>query len=143
MASVHTPLTTGAPSRATAAAPSYQALLILQGLYFFATGVWPLVHMESFLAVTGPKTDLWLVRTVGVLVAVIGATLLLAAYRRRLGAETAFLAVGGALGLMAIDVIYVSLNVIPPIYLLDAVAEALLIVGWVVVYSRSDIGGAH
>jgi hypothetical protein len=30
----------------------------LQGAYFLVTGVWPLVHMPSFLAVTGPKTDL-------------------------------------------------------------------------------------
>ena len=38
------------------------ALAWIQGLYFFFTSVWPIVHMSSFLAVTGPKHDLWLVQ---------------------------------------------------------------------------------
>jgi hypothetical protein len=40
-----------------------------QGVYYLLTGVWPLPSIGSFQRVTGPKTDLWLVRTVGVLVA--------------------------------------------------------------------------
>jgi hypothetical protein len=32
---------------------------LVQGVYFLLTGVWPIVHLPSFLAVTGPKTDLW------------------------------------------------------------------------------------
>ena len=43
-----------------------------------ATGIWPLLDIESFQDVTGSKTDLWLVRTVGVLVAVIDGVVLLA-----------------------------------------------------------------
>lgn len=30
----------------------------VQGTFYLATGIWPLVHIESFVAVTGPKTDL-------------------------------------------------------------------------------------
>jgi hypothetical protein len=40
--------------------------------------------MPSFLAVTGPKTDLWFVQTVGALIAVVGAALLLAACSGRI-----------------------------------------------------------
>ena len=36
-----------------------------QAVYYILTGVWPLVHIRSFMAVTGPKTDLWLARTTG------------------------------------------------------------------------------
>jgi NADH:ubiquinone oxidoreductase subunit K len=129
--------TIGAEARPAATADRILFVLIPQGLYFFATGVWPLVHMESFLAVTGPKTDLWLVRTVGVLIAVIGFALLVAAFRRQTGAEVRTLAIGSALGLAAIDVIYVTLGVIPPVYLLDAVAEGVLITGWMLLLSRS------
>jgi hypothetical protein len=43
-----------------------------QAAYYLMTGLWPLFHRRSFEAVTGPKTDYWLVRTVGVLVAAIG-----------------------------------------------------------------------
>ncbi|HEX2022926.1 MAG TPA: hypothetical protein VHH36_09430, partial [Candidatus Thermoplasmatota archaeon] len=66
-----------------------RALAAGQGAYFAATGAWPLLHMPSFLAVTGPKTDLWLVDTVGALVLVVGAVLLLAAGRDRVSPEVA------------------------------------------------------
>ena len=32
-------------------------LLGLQGLYYLATGVWPLVSLDTFMQVTGPKTE--------------------------------------------------------------------------------------
>jgi len=138
MATFLMPTTTAAPARPAASANRFLLVLLPQGLYYFATGVWPLVHMDSFLAVTGPKTDLWLVRTVGVLVGVIGLVLLLAGFRRRTGAETRLLALGSALGLMAIDLIYVTLGVISPVYLLDAAAEGVLIAGWALFMSRSS-----
>ena len=43
-----------------------------QGGYYAITGVWPLVHMRSFEAVTGPKQDHWLVHTVAGLLVVNG-----------------------------------------------------------------------
>jgi hypothetical protein len=103
----------------------------VQGVYYLVTGVWPLVSIDTFQAVTGPKTDLWLVRTVGVLIAVI-ALVLLWATRGRPTSDVALLAVGSALGLTAIDFIYVSGRVIDPIYLADAAAELILILAWAV-----------
>ncbi len=41
-----------------------------QAVYYVLTGVWPLVSMKTFLKVTGPKTDLWLVRTIGLFITV-------------------------------------------------------------------------
>ena len=108
----------------------------LQGAYFAGTGLWPIFHMASFLAVTGPKTDLWLVRTVGLLVATIGATLLLAAWRSRLSPELLLLAATSAITLAAIDCIHVLLDVISPIYLLDAVAELVVVAAWLGAWLR-------
>jgi energy-converting hydrogenase Eha subunit E len=105
-------------------------LAVLQGTYFAAAGVWPLVSMGTFERVTGPKIDDWLVKTVGVLIAVIGVTLVLAGVRRDVTAEIVTLAVGSALALTAVDVIYVAQGRIARIYLLDAVGEALLVSGW-------------
>ncbi len=102
-----------------------------QGAYYLLTGVWPLLHMRSFLAVTGPKRDLWLVRTVGALITVIGGTLLLGTRRGAPHGEVRSLAVGCAAALTAVDVTYVARGTIAPIYLLDAVAELLLIGAWV------------
>jgi hypothetical protein len=105
---------------------------LAQGLYFAATGLWSLTGIQSFQKVTGPKTDLWLVRTVGTLVLVIGAVLLLAAGRRVASAEVAALGLGSAVGLTAVDVVYVGKKRISRIYLLDAALEILFVVGWMV-----------
>ena len=107
-------------------------LALGQGAYFFVTGVWPLLSMRTFEAVTGSKTDKWLVKTVGIQVGVVGLVLLLAGYRDRADAEVVTLAIGSALGLTAIDVWYTARGVIPRIYLLDAAAEGLLIAAWTV-----------
>ena len=104
----------------------------IQGLYFLLTGVWPIVHMRSFLAVTGPKVDLWLVKTVGALVAVVGAVLLVAALCGRVTPEAIALGIGCAAALGIVDVVYVAKRVITKIYLLDAAAEAALIAAWIV-----------
>jgi hypothetical protein len=103
---------------------------LIQGGFYLATGIWPLLDIGSFQDVTGPKTDLWLVRTVGVLVAVIGGVLLLAARRGRITDEIVVLAVGSALGLAAIDVIFTMAGTISPVYLADAAAEVGLAVLW-------------
>jgi hypothetical protein len=108
-----------------------QYLSIGQGLYFLGTGVWSLVSIETFQRVTGPKTDLWLVKTVGSIVSVIGGVLILAGIRQRITPEVTLLATGSAAALTAIDVVYVSKRRISPIYLLDAVAELLIIAAWI------------
>jgi hypothetical protein len=103
---------------------------LVQGAYFLLTGIWPIVSINTFQAVTGRKTDLWLVKTVGLLVAVIGATLVWAGWNETVIPQTAGLAIGSALALTIIDVYYVMRRVIAPIYLADAVAELILVTGW-------------
>jgi hypothetical protein len=88
--------------------------------------------MRSFLAVTGPKNDLWLVKTVGVMVSATGLALAIAAGTGSVSPPVIALAVGSAGGLAVIDVVYVARGVIAPIYLLDALLEVGLIVAWVV-----------
>jgi hypothetical protein len=105
-------------------------LAIAQGAYFAATGIWPLIDLDSFERVTGPKVDKWLVRTVGVLVAVIGGALMSAGIRRKVSGETIGLAVGSAAGLGLIDAVYAGTGRIARIYLADAAAEAALVAAW-------------
>lgn len=104
---------------------------IAQGGFYVVTGVWPLISIRSFERVTGPKTDRWLVKTVGSLIAVVGAVVALAGTRKRVTPEVALLGAGSAAVLLAADVIYVAKGRIPAVYLLDAVCEALIIGGWV------------
>src|SRR2546429_388369 len=92
----------------------FTVLLWAQGLYYLATGVWPLVSIETFQMVTGPKTDNlptgregdhWLVMTVAVLIVSVAVTLLVAAWRRRNPPEVAVLGLAATVALTAIDVI--------------------------------------
>lgn len=117
------------------------ALAVAQGAFYVATGVWPILHMRSFEAVTGEKTDDWLVKTVGALIAVAGVTMTVAGLRRRVTPEIALLAAGSAAALAAVDVIYTQKGVIPPVYLLDAVAEAGLIGAWTAAAVGGEIHG--
>jgi hypothetical protein len=109
----------------------------IQGIYFLVTGVWPLVSIGTFQWVTGPKVDLWLVKTVGLLIAVIALTILMAAWRGRIGPEIRFLAMGSAAALAAVDIIYALADRIWDIYLLDAVVEIGLVVLWIALSARS------
>jgi hypothetical protein len=117
--------------------PLLTRLPILQGGYFLATGIWPLLSRRSFERLTGPKADFWLAQTVGVLVTGIGAVILVAERRRRMTPEIELLALVSATGLALVDVAFVARNRISKVYLLDALAEAALTAGWVARRSRT------
>ena len=104
---------------------------LLQGIFYLAAGTWPLVDMGSFLDVTGPKTDLWLVSTVGLLLAVVGIVLFCAGIRKKRNLEVFLLGLGSAASLASIEISHVYLKVISPIYLLDAFIEVVLVVCWI------------
>lgn len=101
-----------------------------QALWFLVTGLWPLAHRRSFEYLTGPKVDFWLVRTVGLLLAAIGAALWRAADREDVGDAMRLLGASSATALAGIDVYHVAKRTIRPIYLVDAAAEAGVVVGW-------------
>jgi hypothetical protein len=119
--------------------PRVIPLLWLQGSYYLLTGVWPIVSMQSFQAVTGPKTDHlitgresdhWLVLTVAGLIVSIAIGILAAAWRRKPSLEIAVIAIATAVWLLGIDVVFVLRGAILPVYLIDAVAEVLLLGAW-------------
>jgi hypothetical protein len=102
-------------------------LSTIQGIYYLVTGLWPLVSLRTFEAVTGPKTDRWLVRMVGLLAAAIGASLLRGGAQ---GGSHRTLPVASALAFAGVDVIYVLRGTIRPIYLGDAAVQFSLVAGW-------------
>jgi hypothetical protein len=108
---------------------------LAQGLYYLASGIWPLVSIRTFERVTGPKVDDWLVRTVGVLAATIGGVLTFRSLRGR-GEPDPLLGAGAALAFAAVDANYAGRGRISKVYLLDAVAEAALGLGWLVAARR-------
>jgi hypothetical protein len=106
--------------------------------YYVVTGVWPLVSRRSFERLTGPKADFWLVQTVGLLIGSIGLGLAQSLRRRRaVSPELRTIAVASAVSLGLVDVIFVSKGRIRPVYLADAVAEAVLVAAWFATPSTS------
>jgi hypothetical protein len=102
-----------------------------QALLYLSTGIWPLLHRRSFERVTGPKVDFWLVETVGVTVGAIGLGLTQAVVRGgRIPRELRTVATTAAVGLAALDTVYVARRRISPVYLVDAGAEAALVIAW-------------
>src|SRR2546421_11023249 len=104
----------------------------IYSIYFIVAGIWPVMHMPSFLAVTGPKTDLWLVRTVGLMITAIGLCIAVAAGRHEIGLPIFVLAISSSVFLLLIEVVYVAKRVIAPIYLLDGGVEVVLILAWII-----------
>jgi hypothetical protein len=104
-------------------------VLVAQGTYYALTGVAPFVSRRGFEAVTGAKKEWWLIQTVGVLVTAVGAGILGAATRDRVTPELELIAGGCAVGLAAIDVIYVARARIAPAYLADAAIQLALVTG--------------
>ena len=101
-----------------------------QGIFYVATGLWPVIHMRSFEAVTGPKQDKWLARTMGGLIAAVGAALIAGSFERRPSRALQVLGIGSALALGAADVIYSTRRTISKVYLGDAAAEGAIVAGW-------------
>ena len=110
---------------------------LLQGSYFIVTGMWSLVHIESFQWVTGRKTDFWLVNTAGILLTVIGSGLLLAATRDKVTPPLMLIGAASAAGLIAIELVYVLQRVISRVYLLDSLIEAGFLCCWLVFLATS------
>jgi peptidoglycan/LPS O-acetylase OafA/YrhL len=102
--------------------------LRFQAGYYAVTGIWPILSMRSFEAVTGPKRDRWLVRMVGLLAATIGASILVGLQDEEVSAETRALAICSAASFAAIDTVYALPGRISKIYLADAAVELAIIV---------------
>jgi hypothetical protein len=114
--------------------PSVSQLALIQGIYFFLTGIWPLLSLNSFLRFTGPKTDLWLVITVGILLTIIGVVLASAGIRKKVQLELNFLGFATAGSLAALEIYFTARGVISVIYLLDALIEMGFVLLWILAW---------
>jgi hypothetical protein len=98
--------------------------------YLVATGLWSLLHRRSFEAVTGPKTDFWLVRTVGGLALACGAVLGASVVRGRQYREIQLLA--GAQAVVFVTADLFAARTQSRVYLGDVVLQAICLPSWFV-----------
>lgn len=111
-------------------------IFFIQGSYYIASGIWPIIHMDSFMWVTGEKTDLWLVKMVGLLSCAIGVTLFAA--RQSPGRIAVVLVAASTLAFAAIDIYYSATGVISKIYLGDAAIQLTLLAVLLVVGQKRN-----
>jgi hypothetical protein len=104
----------------------------LHGVANAVGGLWPLLHLSSFEAVLGPKTDRWLVKTVSGLLIVNGLSQLTTKRTPDGIAQARRLGLGTAATLAAIDLVYAPTGRISKMYLLDAAIE----IGWILAWIR-------
>ena len=107
-----------------------------------AAGLWPVLHRRSYEAVTGHKQEGWLLKCLGLALAAMGASEIVAARRDAVGGATKTLGVGSAAALAAIDLLYVGKKRIRPVYLVDAAVQLGTIVAWRAASHAKDEGPA-
>ncbi|HZA32086.1 MAG TPA: hypothetical protein VE462_11280 [Propionibacteriaceae bacterium] len=107
----------------------------VHGLANLVGGLWPLLHINSFEVVFGPKTDRWLVKTVAGLLIANGLTQLSTSSSPASIRQARRLGLGTASALAGIDLIYVPAGRISPMYLVDAALE----IGWIAAWLRADM----
>jgi hypothetical protein len=120
--------------------PSRQmrALVIIQGSYYMITALWPLIHIESYMMLVGPITDIWLAKTVATMVIAISITMFFHLSLRTDHRPLVLLGVSSSLAFAYTDVYYSVTGTLSNIYLLDAAAEFLFMASWVVLVFKQD-----
>lgn len=116
----------------------YTALLWVQSLYTLLTALWGLIDIDSFMAVTGPKTDIWLVKTVSTVLLAIAVTLISYIYVRTDPLPAIILGFCTSARLYAIDFYYSGRDAISPVYALDGVAEVIFALLWIYLLLNRD-----
>lgn len=101
-------------------------VLLFQGIYFLITALWPLIDIDSFMIITGPKTDIWLVKTLSGILLAIALTFIVSTFTRDTSKPVIVLALTSSFALAFADVYYSSEGIIGAVYLLDAVIEIAL-----------------
>ena len=124
------------------AARAVRRAVLGQAAVYLTTGLWPLVHLRSFEAVTGRKRDDWLVKANGAIFAAIGLGLGLAAVRDRLTPEWRAMAVALAAGVIGVEGTNLARRRISWVYGLDAAFEAAMAVVWLAAGRRVRGGPA-
>lgn len=121
-----------APNRLTKRQQQFiKNVATVQGLYYFVTGAWALFHARSFIFITGPKTDIWLLRLIGMLTIAISLVLFVVAKKRKLSLESIVVILFGGFSYLTIDVIYSLAGRISFVYLYDAFIQLILLSIWV------------
>jgi hypothetical protein len=105
-------------------------ILAIQAVYIFLTALWPLVDIDSFIRVTGPKEDIWLVKTVAALLLSVSSAMFYSLTKKQVTGLVIILAVTNAVAFLCIDFWYSSVGRISSVYMLDGFVQLSFLFAW-------------
>jgi hypothetical protein len=108
----------------------FRSLLTVQSLYTFVTAVWPLIDIKSFMQVTGYKTDVWLVKTVGALLVPVSLCMAMHLFIRTDHRPVVLLCMLTSVAFICIDFYYALNEVISDIYMGDGFLQIGFVLAW-------------
>jgi hypothetical protein len=111
-----------------------KTLISIQAGYTLFTAIWPIVHIESFMEVTGYKTDIWLVKTVGALLIPVAACLLSYIVIKSDRRPGAILGTLTCIAFISVDFFYATADVISDVYLLDGAVHVIFLSLWIYIW---------
>jgi hypothetical protein len=94
-----------------------------QGIYYLVTAIWPLIHLDSFIAIVGPKADMFQFYTTMLLIIVIALALLLSLGHEKTKSTLA-LAIFSPIAFIIVE--FAFRNAIRPVFFLDFAIEAFI-----------------
>ena len=103
--------------------------------YQLLTAIWPLMDMDSFMLVTGYKTDQWLVKTVALLLICLNATAFYCLLNNKIPVVIIVQQIAMSVALIS-NTYYSIKDVIPDIYLLDVPVQICSIILWILYYRK-------
>jgi len=104
--------------------------LFLQSLFYLFTGIWPLMHISSFLAGKGEEADNWLLVSAGSLLLCIVCAFFIDLYARRNSASIIFLAIASSVAFLCVDFHYSVFHAMSKLYIVDAAIHLVLMTLW-------------
>jgi putative copper export protein len=105
-------------------------LALAHGTYLLIGGLWPLIDLPGFEAVTGPKQENWLVRSVAGLLLVAALILLTQLRKPRMEASAIAMAMGASLTLAMVGIITAASGIISTVYFMDGIIHVLFVACW-------------
>ena len=113
-----------------------------QGVFYVVTGLWPIIHLRSFEAITGRKRkEGWIAKSMGGLIAAVGVALIAGSLEKRQSAALRVLGMGSAIALGVADLVFAKQhkthNRNQTAYYADAAAEGAALAGWIIAKPRA------
>ena len=111
-------------------------LIWVQGIYYLLTALWGLIDINSFMEVTGPKTDIWLVKTVSVLLFPIIICLFAGLSPQQPPITVILVGISASAAFAFIDFYYTADDTIRWVYAVDGCVQAVLLLLWLLLLAN-------